>query len=104
MPDQREIDRASVISAMSRAKQNEAAKATMLVQKALSPTRPVTLQSTSLLRQKSSLDANMDTNIAASCPSKLTIIEQQPDVVLDTTTNNNNTNNPTPSDQTNSNE
>lgn len=103
MPDQREIDRASVISAMSRAKQNEAAKATMLVQKALSPTRPVTLQSTSLFRPTSSLAVSMDTNIAASCPSKLTIIEKQPDVVLDTTTSNT-TNNPVPNDQTNLNE
>ena len=95
MPDQREIDRAAVISAMSRAKQNEAAKATILVQKALSPTRPVTLQSTSLFRQTSNLGGSLETNIAASCPSKLTIIEKQPDVVLDTTTG------LSPSDQTN---
>lgn len=93
MPDQREIDRAAVISAMSRAKQNEAAKATLLVQKALSPTRPVTLQSTSLFRQTPNLAVSLDMNIAASCPSKLTIIEKQPDVVLDT--------NPSSSDQTN---
>lgn len=91
MPDQREIDRAAVISAMSRAKQNEAAQATMLVQKALSPTKPVQLQSSSLLRQKSSLGGSLLNNntIASSCPSNLSIIEKQPDVVLDTTASNN---------------
>jgi hypothetical protein len=88
MPDQREIDRAAVISAMSRAKQNEAAQATIIVQKALSLTKPVNLHSSSLLRKTSS---NMINNniIASSCPSNLTIIEKQPDVVLDTTTSNN---------------
>ena len=100
MPDQQEIDRAAVISAMSRAKQNEAAKATMLVQKALSPTRPITLQSTSLFRQVSNLDNSASNNVASSCPSNLTIIRKQPDVVLDTTTNNNTL----PIDQTNANE
>lgn len=86
MPDQREIDRAAVISAMSRAKQNEAAQATMLVRKALSPTKPVQLLSSSLFQQTSSNNLN---NIASSCPSNLSIIEKQPDVVLDTTTSNN---------------
>lgn len=101
MPDQREIDRAAVISAMSRAKQNEAAQATMLVQKALSPTKPVLLQSSSLLRQKSSLGgASFNNNIASSCPSNLTIIEKQPDVVLDTTASNNTL----PENETNTNE
>ena len=96
MPDRREIDRASVISAMSRARQNEAAKATMLVQKALSPTTPVRVESKSYFRQKSTLSESLthDTStIAASCPSNLSIIEQQPDVVLDTTVNNSQTNN-----------
>ncbi len=88
MPIQPEIDRAAVISAMSRAKQNEAAQATMLVQKALSPTKPLLFQS-SLLRQTSSIAGNINNNIASSCPSNLTIIEKQPDVVLDTTTSNN---------------
>ncbi len=101
MPDQQEIDRAAVISAMSRAKQNEAAKATMLVQKALSPTKPVPLHSTSLFRQVSNLDSSATNNIASSCPSNLTVIQKQPDVVLDTTANNNNT---LPIDQTNANE
>jgi hypothetical protein len=87
MPDQREIDRAAVISAMSRAKQNEAAQATILVRKALSPTKPVLLCSTSLLRQTSNNNSN--NNIASSCPSNLSIIEKQPDVVLDTTGSNN---------------
>ncbi|CAF1108604.1 unnamed protein product [Adineta steineri] len=86
MPDQREIDRAAVISAMSRAKQNEAAQATMLVRKALSPTKPISLLSSSLLRQTSTNTIN---NIASSCPSNLSIIEKQPDVVLDTTGSNN---------------
>jgi hypothetical protein len=86
MPDQREIDRAAVISAMSRAKQNEAAQATMLVRKALSPTKPVLLHSSPLLRQTSSNNLN---NIASSCPSNLSIIEKQPDVILDTTASNN---------------
>jgi hypothetical protein len=89
MPIQPEIDRAAVISAMSRAKQNEAAQATMLVQKALSPTKPLPFQSSSLLRQTSSIAGNINNNIASSCPSNLTIIEKQPDVVLDTTTSNN---------------
>jgi hypothetical protein len=88
MPDQREIDRAAVISAMSRAKQNEAAQATMLVRKALSPTKPVLLLSSSLLRQTSNNSINHN-NIASSCPSNLSIIEKQPDVVLDTTASNN---------------
>jgi hypothetical protein len=87
MPDQREVDRAAVISAMSRAKQNEAAQATMLVRKALSPTKPVLLLSSSLLRQTSTNSFN--NNIASSCPSNLSIIEKQPDVVLDTTASNN---------------
>ncbi|CAF3406306.1 unnamed protein product [Rotaria sp. Silwood1] len=87
MPDQRELDRAAVISAMSRAKQNEAAQATMLVQKVLSPTKPVLLSS-SLLRQKSNTNLK-NMNAASSCPSNLSIIEKQPDVVLDTKTNNN---------------
>lgn len=82
MPDQREIDRAAVISAMSRAKQNEAAQATMQVRKALSPSKPISLLSSSLLRQSSSTAV---TNVASSCPSNLSIIEKQPDVVLDTT-------------------
>ena len=86
MPDQREIDRASVISAMSRAKQNEAAQATMLVRKAFSPTKPVSLLSSSLLRQTSAPSMN---NVASSCPSNLSSIEKQPDVVLDTTASNN---------------
>ncbi|CAF0723655.1 unnamed protein product [Adineta ricciae] len=86
MPDQREIDRASVISAMSRAKQNEAAQATMLVRKAFSPTKPVSLLSSSLLRQTSAPSMN---NVASSCPSNLSSIEKQPDVVLDTTGSNN---------------
>jgi len=98
MPDQREIDRAAVISAMSRAKQNEAAQATMLVQRALSPTKPVHLHSSSLLRQTASL-GNINNNIALSCPSNLTIIEKQPDVVLDTTASNNTL----PTDETNTN-
>jgi D-alanyl-D-alanine carboxypeptidase len=101
MPDQQEIDRAAVISAMSRAKQNEAAKATMLVQKALSPTKPVALlHSTSLFRKVSSLDGGSNNNIASSCPTNLTVIEKQPDVVLDTTAGNNTL----PIDQTNTNE
>jgi len=73
---------------MSRAKKNEAAQATILVQKALSPTKPVSLQSSSLLRQTSST-ASINNNIASSCPSNLTIIEKQPDVVLDTTASSN---------------
>jgi len=100
MPDQQEIDRAAVISAMSRAKQNEAAKATMLVQKALSPTKPVALHSTSLFRQVSNLDGSSNNNIAASCPSNLTIVEKQSDVIVDTTANNNTL----PIDQTNTDE
>ena len=95
MPDQREVDRAAVISAMSRAKQNEAAQATMLVRKALSPTKPVLLLSSSLLRQTSTTSFN--NNIASSCPSNLSIIEKQPDVVLDTTASNNTL----PTDETN---
>lgn len=86
MPDQREIDRADVISAMSRAKKNEAAQATMLVQKVLSPTRPLPLSS-SLLRQNSQSSIR-NVNVASSCPSNLTIIEKKPDVILDTTVNN----------------
>ena len=84
MPDQREIDRASVISAMSRAKQNEAAQATMLVKKALSPTKPVPISS-SFLQQSS----NNNNNFASSCPSNLVSIEKQPDVVLDIAATNN---------------
>jgi hypothetical protein len=100
MPDQREIDRAAVISAMSRAKQNEAAQATILVQKVLSsPTKPVILQSKSLLRETGSLGGNLNNIIASSCPSKLTIIEKQPDVVLDTTASNNTL----PAEETNTN-
>jgi hypothetical protein len=87
MPDQREVDRAAVISAMSRAKQNEAAQATMLVRKALSPTKPISLLSSSSVRQ-SALTQNENT-IASSCPSNLSIIERPPDVVLDTTVINN---------------
>jgi len=98
MPDQREVDRAAVISAMNQAKKNEAAQATMLVQRALSPTKPVFLHSSSLLRQTASL-SNINTNIALSCPSNLTIIEKQPDVVLDTTASNNTL----PTDETNTN-
>lgn len=90
MPDQREIDRASVISAMNRAKQNEEAQATMLVRKALSPSKPIHLLSSSFLRQ-ASLNSNAG-NIASSCPSNLSMIEKQPDVVLDTTVNINNIN------------
>lgn len=86
MPDQREIDRAAVISAMSRAKQNEAAQATMLVRKALSPTKPIPFSS-SFFRQ-TSMNPNSN-NIASSCPSNLTIVEKQPDVVLDTTASSN---------------
>lgn len=86
MPDQRELDRAAVISAMSRAKQNEAAQATMLVKKVLSPTKPINLSS-SLLRQKS-MNSLKNMNVASSCPSNLSTIEKQPDVVLDTTSSN----------------
>ena len=86
MPDQREVDRAAVISAMSRAKQNEAAQATVLVRKALSPTKPVPLLSSSLLRQVPGTNAS--NIIASSCPSNLSISEKQPDVVLDTTGSN----------------
>jgi len=86
MPDQREVDRAAVISAMTRAKQNEAAQATMLVRKALSPTKPLLLLSSSLLLRQTS---NVNNNIASSCPSNLSIIEKPPDVVLDTTPSNN---------------
>ncbi|CAF1408042.1 unnamed protein product [Rotaria sordida] len=99
MPDQRELDRAAVISAMSRAKQNEAAQATMLVQKVLSPTTPVLLSS-SLLRQKSNTNLK-NMNAASSCPSNLTIIEKQPDVVLDTKANNNNNNDAISTEETN---
>lgn len=74
---------------MSRAKQNEAAKATMLVQRALSPTKPVGPHSISLFRPGSNLGGSNTNNIAASCPSQLTITEKQPDVILDTTANNN---------------
>ena len=87
MPDQREIDRALVISAMNRAKQNEEAEATQLVRKALSPSKPMNLLSSSFLRN-ASLNSNAS-NIASSCPSTLSMIEKQPDVVLDTTVNSN---------------
>lgn len=90
MPDQREIDRAAVISAMSRAKQNEEAQATMFVRKALSPSKPIHLLSSSLLRQNSG--NAQGTNIASSCPSQLSMIEKPPDVVLDATANQNETN------------
>lgn len=86
-PDQNEIDRASVISAMNRAKKKEAAEATTLIRKVLSPAKPIPVLSSSVLRSTSLSPNGM--NVASSCPSNLSIVEKQPDVVLDTKTSKN---------------